>query len=164
MTAYPYGHVIAREVGTVLTWASGSAHTNLHLADICHLSDRDLIEQLRRGSHDAFDTIFRTYYARMVGAAEALLGDRAAAEEAAQDVMLALWRRRESITIETALAAYLFRSVRNRGLNQIRQSQTIHRAEPHLEADAGTPTQADARVRSRELNIAFHDAVESLPP
>jgi RNA polymerase sigma-70 factor (ECF subfamily) len=128
------------------------------------LTDRELIEQLQRGSHDAFDAIFRTHYARMVGAAEALLGERAAAEEAAQEVMLELWRRRASITIETALAAYLFRSVRNRALNQIRHARTRLSAEPQLAAEAGTVTPTDARVREQELRAAFADALEELPP
>jgi RNA polymerase sigma-70 factor (ECF subfamily) len=128
------------------------------------LTDRELIEQLQRGSHDAFDAIFRTYYARMVGAAEALLGERAAAEEAAQEVMLELWRRSASITIETALGAYLFRAVRNRALNQIRHARTRRQAEPLLGAETSAAPHADARVRQRELNVALQAAIEELPP
>ena len=128
------------------------------------MTDRELIEQLQRGSHDAFDAIFRTHYARMVGTAEALLGERAAAEEAAQEVMLELWRRRASITIETAIGAYLFRAVRNRALNQIRHNRTRQQAEPILAAEAGTVAPSDARVREHELRAAFSAALEELPP
>ena len=128
------------------------------------MNERHLIEQLQGGSHDAFDTIFREYYPRLVGAAEALLGDRAAAEEAAQDVMLELWRRRDDIRIETSLASYLFRAVRNRALNQLRQQRTQQRAQPLLTAGAPDVAGADARVRSHELAAAVEAAVAALPP
>jgi RNA polymerase sigma-70 factor (ECF subfamily) len=100
----------------------------------------------------------------MVGVAESLVGDRAAAEEAAQEVMLELWRRRASITIETAIAAYLFRAVRNRALNQLRSSRTRLSAEPQLAAASGGVTPSDARVREHELRAAFEEALASLPP
>lgn len=128
------------------------------------MTDRDLLEQLQRGSHAAFDTIFRSWYARLVGVAETLLGDRAAAEEAAQDVMVELWRRHDSIRIETALGAYLFRAVRNRALNQLRQQQTRHRAEPVLAVASPPPASADSRAAARELQLALHEALDTLPP
>src|SRR5262245_27511257 len=78
------------------------------------VEERDLLEQLRAGGQDAFDTIFRTYYRHLVAAAEGMLREREAAEDVAQDVMVELWRRRESLVFETSLRAYLFRAVRNR--------------------------------------------------
>ncbi|HUP88063.1 MAG TPA: sigma factor, partial [Longimicrobiales bacterium] len=84
------------------------------------MTDQELLTELRRGSEDAYDVIFRTYYARMVHFAAGMLGEAATAEEVVQDVMLELWRRRTTLTVETSLQAYLFRATRNRALNHLR--------------------------------------------
>src|SRR5688572_27720278 len=66
-------------------------------------SDRELLDGLRTGSRAAFDAIFRQHYAPLVVSAGSILHDRSAAEDVVQDVMLELWRRRESLTIESTL-------------------------------------------------------------
>ena len=72
------------------------------------MSDRELLDRLRGGDQQAFDTIFRTWYAPLVRLAEGMLRDRAVAEEVVQDVMLELWRRREVLAAEGSPQAYLF--------------------------------------------------------
>jgi DNA-directed RNA polymerase specialized sigma24 family protein len=67
------------------------------------LTDHEQLPALRRGDETAFDAIFRAYYARLVRMSEGMLGERAPAEEIAQDVMLELWRRRETLVVETSL-------------------------------------------------------------
>src|SRR5215216_4996768 len=81
------------------------------------MDERELLVRLRQGDDAAYEAIFRQWYAPLVAMATALLRDRGPAEEVVQDVMLELWRRRESITFETSLRAYLFQAARNRGLN-----------------------------------------------
>ena len=84
------------------------------------VDDRALLDRIRQGDQSAFDTVFRAHYAPLVGVAEGMLRSRALAEEIVQDVMLELWKRRESLAIEDSLRAYLFRSTRNRSLNHLR--------------------------------------------
>jgi RNA polymerase sigma-70 factor (ECF subfamily) len=126
------------------------------------MDDRAILDDLRAGSEAAFDAIFRAYYAQLVVVAQSLLGVRAAAEDAAQDVMLELWRRRENIVLETSLRAYLIRSVRNRALNQIRHDRVVHRAGPHYEGPAPAPL-ADRAQAETELDQAVQQAVRELP-
>src|SRR5690242_7434067 len=59
--------------------------------------------------------------------AESIIRERALAEEIAQDVMLELWRRRESIEVEQSFRAYLLRSTRNRALNHVRHQRVVMR-------------------------------------
>ena len=47
----------------------------------------ELLEGLRGGDADAFDAIFRTHYGRLAGLAETMLGDRAAAEKKAKEIL-----------------------------------------------------------------------------
>lgn len=125
------------------------------------MSDAELLGGLRAGRKDAYESIFKSYYAQLVGAAESMLRERSAAEDVVQDVMVELWKRRHSIDVDTSLRAYLFRAVRNRSLNQIRHRKVAPLADPEA-ADrvAGSP---DRVFETRELNTALRKAVATLP-
>ena len=127
------------------------------------MDDRELLARLRQGDEAAYDAIFRQWYAPLVATITALLRDRGPAEEVVQDVMLELWRRRESITFETSLRAYLFQATRNRGLNYLRRQRVETRGEATIAAALPTPEPADSDARESELNVAIQAAIASLP-
>src|SRR5438552_19172921 len=110
------------------------------------MDDSELLRRLRQGDQAAFDGLFRSVYAQLVGGATAVLRDSAVAEEIVQDVMLELWRRRETLIVEDSLRAYLFRAARNRALNHIRHLAVQRRGEPHVRGESSVPSKADARV------------------
>ncbi len=126
------------------------------------MSDRDILDRLRAGIQDAFDSVFRMYYAQLVGVAESMLREREAAEDVVQDVMVELWRRRENIVLETSLRAYLFRAVRNRALNHIRHLRVAPRAEPEAAELIAVPA-ADWDTLEKEMETALRQAVAGLP-
>jgi len=128
------------------------------------VNDHELLERLRSGDGDAFDAIFREHYARLVGLAESMLRDRAAAEEIAQDVMLELWKRRDSLRLEATLRAYLLRATRNRSLNRVRHQRIVQRAEPFAADEIAPVAPADRETVQSEIDAALRDAVDGLPP
>ena len=128
------------------------------------MDDRALLARLRSGDQDAFDAIFRAHYARLVACAYALLDDRAAAEDSAQEVMLELWRRHADLRIEESLTAYLVRATRNRSLNQLRHARVRRNAEPQLAGEEAVNAPAAGRVVATELREALVAAVQELPP
>ncbi len=128
------------------------------------MSESELLERLREGSEPAYDQIFRTYYAQLVGLAESMLRDRAEAEEVAQDVMLELWRRREHITVETSLRAYLLRATRNRALNRIRHERVVSTGEAHAQTVTETKPQGEHHLVEAEIQAALQSAIKELPP
>jgi RNA polymerase sigma-70 factor (ECF subfamily) len=127
------------------------------------VSDQELLDRLRAGDQAAFDSIFHTHYARLVGVAQGMLRERATAEEIAQEVMLELWRRRETLTVETSLRAYLFRATRNRALNHIRHQRVERRGEPFTSAESSVAAAADSHLAEQEIDAALRRAVEHLP-
>ncbi len=131
-------------------------------ANLRRVEDREIIERLRTGDQGAFDHVFRSYYASLVGMAESMLREREPAEDVAQDVMLELWKRRENIVLESSLRAYLFRAVRNRALNHIRHLRVAPRAEPDAALDIPTGA-ADQHTLHKEMAEAVKDAIASLP-
>lgn len=128
------------------------------------MDDRDLLNRLKSGDQDAFDSIFRAHYAQLVAFAQNLLRDRAAAEDAAQEVMLELWRRRGELAIHESLRAYLLRATRNRALNQVRHANVRRRAEPELMSDDSIAATGASMLVASELRTAIVAAVAELPP
>ncbi|HEX8241868.1 MAG TPA: RNA polymerase sigma-70 factor [Longimicrobium sp.] len=126
------------------------------------MDEPELLAGLRRGDDDAFAAVFRAFYAGLVAAAERLLGDRSAAEDVAQEVMLELWRRRHTLPPDVSLRAYLHQSARNRALNQIRHARVAREGEPHIRPPTPAPP-ADADARTGELETAMRAAVAELP-
>jgi RNA polymerase sigma-70 factor, ECF subfamily len=127
------------------------------------VTDREFLDRLRKGDTAAFDTIFRTWYGPLVGTAERMLRDRAVAEELVQDVMLELWRRRETLDAEGSAQAYLFQATRNRVLNHLRHLKIEQRSEPEIRNESSSTPHADAAVAQEELSVAVQQAVQSLP-
>lgn len=127
------------------------------------MTDRELLDRLRQGDHGAFETMFRAYYAPLVGLAERMLRRRETAEEIVQDVLLEVWRRRETLVIEESPRAYLYRATRNRALNAIRHEQMVERSAHLVRDEAARPPSAAVGVATREIDDAVREAVASLP-
>jgi RNA polymerase sigma-70 factor (ECF subfamily) len=127
------------------------------------MDDNALIARIRQGDERAFDELFRSAYAQLVGAANVVLRDPAVAEEIVQDVMLELWRRRETLVVEDSLRAYLYRATRNRALNHVRHLAVQRRGEPQLRGESAAPPRADARLTAGEIQVALRDAIHDLP-
>ena len=128
------------------------------------MNDHELLERLRHGSEAAFDEIFRAYYPRLVHLAETMLRQRAPAEELAQDVMLELWRRRDSLTVDTSLHGYLFRATRNRTLNYLRHEKVVQRGSVYAAAETTAQPAGDRGIVEAEIDLALQDAMSALPP
>lgn len=127
------------------------------------MTDRELLDRLRRGDRDAFDAIFRAHYPSLVGVAERIVGERAVAEEVAQDVMLELWRLRETAASEDSARAYLFRAARNRALNHVRHERMKVRTAPFAAGETVTQAEGPSRLAEAEIEAAVREAVASLP-
>ena len=126
--------------------------------------DRALLQRLREGDKAAFDSIFRDWYAALVRAAETMLRDRAAAEEIVQDVMLELWRRRESLDPTGSPKAYLYQSMRNRALNHLRHLQVQRRADLRMDWEESRDANAPSELVAQEMRVALQQALDGLSP
>jgi RNA polymerase sigma-70 factor (ECF subfamily) len=127
------------------------------------VNDRELLARLRAGETSAFDAIFRANYALLVRVAEAMLRDRATAEEIAQDVLLELWRRRETLDVTESVRGYLLQATRNRSLNALRHRAIERRSEPQLADGVARLPSTDAAVRENEIEVAIQAAIAELP-
>ena len=131
------------------------------------MDDRELLARLageETGARDAFDALFRTWYAPLVRAAEGMVRERAVAEELVQDVLLELWRRRTQLASDGTAQAYLFRSTRNRALNHLRHQQVAQRGAVHAAAPESRDAAGPSELVAGEIDEAVKRALDDLTP
>ncbi len=127
------------------------------------MDDRELLARIRQGDEQAFDTLFRLYYAGLVAFTESLVRSRAVAEEVVQDVLLEVWRRRETMELDVGWRSYLFRASRNRALNELRHARVALRAEPLVRGPESVEASSPSEVDAQELERAFRRVLAGLP-
>jgi RNA polymerase sigma-70 factor (ECF subfamily) len=126
--------------------------------------DRALLERLRQGDQGAFDIIFRRWYARLVQSTEMMVRDRAVAEELVQEVMLELWRRRDTLDPNGSPKAYLYQATRNRALNHLRHVHVQRRSALRMELEESRDASAPSELVAQEMSVALQRGVNALSP
>lgn len=119
---------------------------------------------IRAGDRDAFERLFRTWYGRLADHASRMVGNRDAAEDAVQDVFVAVWDKRETLPEAAKVPAYLYRAVRNRTLNQIRRQKTAGRWLNTQDPDPSVPAAAEVELEASEIGARVQVALGELSP
>lgn len=128
--------------------------------------DAALIAQIAADrDRGAFETLFRRYAGRIKGVLMKGGASAEEADEAAQEAMLAVWRRAETFDPRRAsAAAWIFAIARNRRIDMIRKAG---RAEPDPDDPLFRPDPepaADAAVGVAQRDAALRAAVSALAP
>lgn len=128
------------------------------------LTDSEWIEDIRRGDEQAFERLFRTYYAPLCNYANTFLKDHDDAEEMVQNFFVTLWERRVFIEINSSLKSYLYRAVHNHCLNRLKH---LNIQETYRQHNAGvleqTHESATNHLYASELQRQLDKAIERLP-
>lgn len=146
------------------TNGGASASTSAE-ADALAAAELALVRRVCTGDEGAFEQIFRAYYARLVSFACTHVGSQALAEEMVQEVFLQLWMRRAQWVVERSLAAYLFRSVRNRILNARRslRLESAYATEVGRQTEIELSGSSDEELQEAEIGAALAHAIALLP-
>lgn len=128
-----------------------------------------LAERIRRGELNAMETLFRMLYAPLCSFAAGLVRSSDAAEDVVQEVFVALWANHARWEVRGNPRPYLYRAVRNRSLNAIRQQTRRDLSGRVAPDDEGPPGMgqpqraADEQVLADEISLEVQRAVDSLP-
>ena len=82
-----------------------------------------LIERLKAGDQEAFETIFNLYSPKLYGVAQRILGEVADTEEVIQDVFWTVYRKAKSFRGNSQLSTWLYRLTINAALGKIRREK-----------------------------------------
>ncbi len=115
--------------------------------------DASLMLRCAKGDDGAFADLVRRYQDRVLGLAYRYLGDRALAEDLAQEAFLRVYRARERYEPRAKFSTWLYRIVANLCLNEIRWQK----GRPALRLAVSTET-------SSSVNVEPADEEEATPP
>jgi RNA polymerase sigma-70 factor (ECF subfamily) len=94
-----------------------------------------------------------------------VINDADYAEDIVQEIFTDIWRKRESINVQSSLRAYLRRASVNRSLNHIRKQRMKfdENEEAIIDIESNTINGQQGMERD-ELEQRIHDCIDALPP
>jgi RNA polymerase sigma-70 factor (ECF subfamily) len=130
----------------------------MHIADLEALSDEDLVRRfVSDGVADAVDVLLRRHQDHVFGLAFRILGNRADALDASQEVFVAVFRKAGSFRHQAAFTTWLYRLTVNACNDHARRRSRL--PQPAEAVDAASPD-AIGRVDDR---LAIAGAMRRLP-
>lgn len=133
--------------------------------DYGRYTDDDLVALLNERDHAAFTEVYERYWSVLYLHARHLLHNDTLAKDAVHDVFSVLWNRAGTLALTTSLNAYLYRSVKNVILNDIRHEKVAGNYLEDLkrfyrEEDTST----EEIVHLRQLQNLIEEEIKKLPP
>jgi RNA polymerase sigma-70 factor (ECF subfamily) len=129
------------------------------------VQEAELVARLRRGDRRAFEDLVIAYQHRVFGVAVRMLGNRAEAEEIAQETFLRAHRALPEFRGEARLGTWLYAIASRLCLNRL-ASPDRRLARGDDDALAAAPSHepdAAAALERSELDAAVRDAIAALP-
>ena len=133
--------------------------------------DTDIIKGLKAGNDSAYRHLFDHYYKILCWIALEIVHDKFVSEMIVSDVIFTVWKNRESLEVNTSLRNYLIKSVRNRCINYITQSERyqvlldvyekkIKTEQANDEFSSNNPL---TKFIEKELDTKINESIEALP-
>ena len=124
-----------------------------------------LQEQIGKNNQKAFKDLYSLFFARLFNFALLSVHKREIAEELVNDVMVKVWKRRETITVIQNLETYLFVAIRNHSLNYLSSYSTYHIAIDQEGSQANVINLNDPQkeLEWKEISFQLDKAIDELP-
>jgi RNA polymerase sigma-70 factor (family 1) len=112
---------------------------------------------------DAFEKLFKSYYAPLVVYAGRYVNSIDTAREIVQDFFVKLYEKRGSLSIDVSVKSYLYRSIYNCCINYINQKNLQDRHLKNMMLEKSDEDNLENEIHSVELQYRIYEVVEELP-
>lgn len=135
-------------------------------AEVGELDEATLVARARDRDVEAFGVLVRRYQGRIYALCVRMLGGaNAEAEDATQEVFLAVWRRLPELERDGAFGGWLYRAAANRCLNLLRgRRPTTELDESTAPPTADLSTDPARAAQNTAAMTALTGALQHLPP
>lgn len=117
-------------------------------------SEEDLLNDLKRSDHIAFEFLFKRFYPRLLGYAIRFVRDEEIAEDILQECFMTFWERRHLLSA-VSLSSLLFLMVRNACLNYLKHSALVR----HLSIDYLETLDGEEKLYSADLMLSADEHI-----
>ena len=122
------------------------------------------IQQIAGGDRDAFEKLYKAYAARLFRYLFSMLSDANAAEELANDVMVAAWKGAAQFRGQSKPSTWLFGIAHHKALNELRRRQPQVVDIEEASEVASSAEGPDTAVRRHSLEQTVRGALQTLSP
>lgn len=132
--------------------------------DFSTYTDEEVFLLVKQGHKDAFEDIYRRFWQELLDAAYRRVKVQETAMELVQSLLVNLYLKRESISLNTSLRNYLHTSLKNKVLNTVRAELVRNTYQQHM-LKASAPYQPDAAstLQLKELQQQIDESCASMP-
>lgn len=129
------------------------------------LEEQVLVRRLRSKDKSAFSLVFNEHFVSLVNYAMRFLDEREDAEETVQDVFVKFWDKCGDLDPESSIKSYLYRSVHNTCLNQIKHEKVKDAYKQHVLHHMERTSELILEKRDPEVvRTQILVEIENLPP
>jgi len=123
------------------------------------------IAACQKGDRNAYELIVRRYVTRAIGAARAILGDGALAEDAAQEAFVRAYRAIQRFELSEPFYPWLYRILKNVCLTTLKKRRRVDAVSIDAENApplSAAPVDPSARASREELRLALDGVMTQL--
>ncbi|WPQ61906.1 RNA polymerase sigma-70 factor [Chitinophaga sancti] len=128
------------------------------------LTEKELVERLRLGNHQAFKETYKRYWPLVFNHARRMLEDRELAKDVVQDVFCWLFEKMETLREDTRLPHLLMRATRNDVISLIRKGKSRNSYLSSLKVEDFYSNVTEHTLDGKELQVLIEREIASLPP
>ncbi|TCD00159.1 RNA polymerase sigma factor [Pedobacter psychroterrae] len=127
--------------------------------------DNELALLVKKGNKEAFTELYNRYWTVLFLHARKMLKDDEEAKDVVQELFVHLWNRADTLDLNSSIAAYLYKAVRNKIYNLIAHKRVVNDYQQSLisfleEGELIT----EELVREKELALIIEQEIQLLPP
>jgi RNA polymerase sigma-70 factor (ECF subfamily) len=123
-----------------------------------------MVESLRAGKEKAYAKLFEEYYRPLAVFANKYLNDLESSKELVQDLFVSIYENRKTQVITTSLRSYLYQSVRNRCLNQLKKEGVRREYEKNARQSGTSNDSLEDQIHANELEHQIFQILSRLSP
>ena len=129
------------------------------------LEEQVLVGRLINKDRSAFELVFQSNFGYLVNYAHKFLDTREEAEEIVQDVFVKFWDKCSDLDPASSIKSYLYRSVHNTCLNQLKHQKVKDAYKQHVMHSMERTTEISLEaVDPEKIRSEIVEAIDLLPP
>lgn len=125
--------------------------------------DQLLVVGIKNRNHSAFEAFFHRYYNELLAFSEGIVSDIELANDIVQTVFVRIWEIANTLEADTPLRPYVYRAVKNRSLNHLRDTSVYHKHSFLYWQDLDSSETANEDGMKSEMVNEIHNSLDHLP-
>lgn len=127
-------------------------------------NETNIVDRLRGKDKSAFELVFKEYFHIMKLYAARFMETIEEAEEITQDVFVKFWEKCDSLSPESSIKSYLYRSIHNSCLNALKHEKVKDAYREHVIKFLESSTVTEEEIDQDNLRERISSEIDRLPP